>query len=149
MFTLPRSSVFILALLVWTASALAPNKGHLEPPPKVSDAARTRRSVLTTTVATIATTSASWADTGAEVRGTTVTPFNGLAFQYRGSEFGGLKATDLDEPSVNYQDFVQRLKAGEVKFVEFMAPDGDKAYATFVSADGKTQNPIRIGEGEI
>jgi len=89
------------------------------------------------------------ADSGAEVRGTAVTPFNGLAFQYRGSEFDGLKASDIDEPSVSYNEFIQRMKAGEVKFVEFLAPDGDKAYATFLGQDGKTQNPIRIGEGKL
>lgn len=85
---------------------------------------------------------------GPEVRGTEVNPFNGLIFNYRGSEFGGLKASDIDEPSVSYGDFMARLKAGEVKFVEFMAPDGDKAYATFLGQDGKTEAPIRIGEGE-
>ena len=89
------------------------------------------------------------ADTGAEVRGTSVTPFNGLAFQYRGSEFGGLQASEIDEPSVSYNDFMQRLKAGEVKFVEFLAPDGDKAYATFLGQEGKPQAPIRIGEGKL
>lgn len=89
------------------------------------------------------------ADTGAEVRGTSVTPFNGLAFQYRGSEFDGLKASDIDEPSISYNDFMQRLKAGHVKFVEFLAPDGDKAYATFLGDDGKPVAPIRIGEGEF
>lgn len=81
-------------------------------------------------------------DTGAEVRGNKITPFNSLIFQYRGNDFGGLKSSDLDEPSVPYQEFVDRLKKGEVEFVEFMAPNGDMAYVTFKGA-----TPIRIGEG--
>jgi len=83
------------------------------------------------------------ADSGAEVRGIELTPFNGLIFQYRGGEFGGLKASDIDEPSMSYADFVAKLKGGEVDFVEFLAPDGDAAYAT-IKGDSK---PIRIGEG--
>ena len=97
-----------------------------------------------TTVPPIAT-----ADTGAEVRGIEVTPFNGLIFNYRGSEFGGISEDDLDEPSVSYAEFMTRLKKGEVAFVEFLAPDGDAAYATFKSgSEGGSNKPIRIGEGE-
>ena len=83
------------------------------------------------------------ADTGAEVRGTPVNAFNGLAFQYRGSDFSGLPASDINEPSISYQDFVSKLKSGDVQFVEFYAPDGDVAYATLKSNHQK----IRIGEG--
>ena len=78
-----------------------------------------------------------------EVRGTPVNAFNGLAFQYRGNDFDGLHADDLDEPSIPYKEFVEKLKAGQVTFVEFMAPDGDAAYAT-LQANGSR---IRIGEG--
>jgi hypothetical protein len=104
-----------------------------------------RRSFLQAGVAATflgGTATPSWADTGAEVRGIPVTPFNGLMFQYRGYEFDGLKASDLDEDSIPYVDFVAKLKSGEINFVEFLAPDGDVAYATF--RDGKR---IRIGEG--
>jgi len=83
------------------------------------------------------------ADTGADVRGTPVTPFNSLMFQYRGSDFSGLSAQDLGEPSISYKDFIDRMKAGEVSFVEFRAPDGDVAYATV----NGSEKPIRIGEG--
>lgn len=82
-------------------------------------------------------------------QGIDVTPFNALQFNYRNSQFGGLEADDLDEPSVSYADFCDRLKKGEVSFVEFLAPDGDVAYATFKPAkegDAKL-SPIRIGEG--
>jgi hypothetical protein len=78
-----------------------------------------------------------------EVRGTPLTPFNSLIFQYRGKDFGGLEAADLNESSVSYPEFCERLKAGEVEFVEFIAPNGDVAYATI---KGK-QGAIRIGEG--
>lgn len=81
-----------------------------------------------------------------DVRGTAVTPFNGLMFQYRGSEFGGLTAGDLNgEESITYADFMDKLKAGQVESVEFLAPDGDKAYAT-LKESGKS---IRIGEGKF
>ncbi len=96
-----------------------------------------------TFAAAVVTTTPAMADTGAEVRGTPITPFNGLIFNYRGNDFGGLKASDIDEPSIPYLDFVQRLKAGEVEFVEFLAPNGDAAYVTFKGKSGA----IRVGEG--
>jgi hypothetical protein len=87
----------------------------------------TRRAFLLTGLSTVVASGVvpANADTGAEVRGIGVTPFNSLNFQYRGNTFGGLKAEDLNEPSISYADFVKRLKAGEVEFVEFLAPDGD------------------------
>lgn len=94
---------------------------------------------------TVASLSSSpvYADTGAEVRGTAITPFNSLIFNYRGNDFGGLQASDLNEPSISYQDFMKRLQAGDIEFVEFMAPNGDIAYAT-LKGENKS---IRIGEG--
>jgi hypothetical protein len=74
-----------------------------------------------------------------------ITPFNGLIFNYRGSDYGGLDASTLSEPSVPYKEFAERLVKGEVHFVEFMAPDGDVAYVTFKSGDASSK-PIRIGE---
>jgi len=72
------------------------------------------------------------AEQGKETRqGNEVTAFNGLAFNYNGGDFGGLDASTLKEPSVSYKEFNERMKAGDVVFVEFMAPDGDIAYATF------------------
>lgn len=91
---------------------------------------------------------ASSAQAEAETRqGIEVTPFNGLAFNYKNSQFGGLDADDIDEPSVSYKEFCERLKKGEVEFVEFIAPDGDVAYATFKAEGGAKPAPIRIGEG--
>jgi hypothetical protein len=88
-------------------------------------------------------------------QGIKVNAFNGLIFNYRGSDFNGLTSSDVgDEPSVSYAEFNQRLAAGEVEYVEFLAPDGDKAYVTFKAKDGYGNNmvrqvrtPIRIGEG--
>jgi hypothetical protein len=82
------------------------------------------------------------ADTGAEVRGTKLNAFNGLIFQYRGNDFPGLSAADIDEPSISYAEFVTQLKAGEVTSVDFLAPDGDVAYATL-----RSKGKLRIGEG--
>jgi hypothetical protein len=75
-----------------------------------------------------------------------ITPFNGLIFNYRGSDYGGLDATTLNEPSVSYKEFAELLVKGEVEFVEFMAPDGDAAYVTFKGGKASAK-PIRIGEG--
>jgi hypothetical protein len=83
------------------------------------------------------------AESGTDIRGTQVTPFNSLMFQYRGSDYPGLRAEDLDEPSISYGEFMDSLKSGRVSFVEFRAPDGDAAYATLQGRDA----PIRIGEG--
>jgi hypothetical protein len=91
----------------------------------------------------------------AEVRGTAVTPFNSLAFQYRGGEFGGLRAEDVGEPSISYAEFSERLRRGDVAYVEFSAPFGDVARAT-IRRGGDGGGPadaaaatttIRIGEG--
>jgi hypothetical protein len=79
-----------------------------------------------------------------DIRGIPLTPFNGLIFNYKGSDFAGLDASTLNEPSIPYQEFVQKLKGGQVAFVEFLAPYGDVAYVTFKDAGAK---PIRIGEG--
>ena len=89
------------------------------------------------------------ADQAPEYRqGIQVNAFNGLIFNYRGGDFGGLDATALNEPSISYAEFNTRLKAGEVEFVEFLAPDGDVAYATLKAKDGQAKSsPIRIGEG--
>ena len=94
-------------------------------------------------------TNAALAEQAPEYRqGIKVDAFNGLIFNYRGSDFGGLEATSLNEPSVSYAEFNQKLKAGEVEFVEFMAPDGDAAYVTFKAKEGGDKAaPIRIGEG--
>ena len=70
-------------------------------------------------------------------QGIEVTAFNGLIFNYRGGDFQGLDASTLNEPSVPYKEFCERLTKGEVQFVEFMAPDGDAAYVTFKPKEGE------------
>jgi len=72
--------------------------------------------------------------------------FGGLMFNYKNSKFNGLDASDLTEPSVPFLEFGDRLEKGEVVFVKFYAPDGDRAYVTFKSSEGE-EKPIRIGEG--
>ena len=78
--------------------------------------------------------------------GVALTPFNSLPFNYRGNEDGGLDASTLDEPSIPFKDFLERID--EVEFVEFLAPDGDAAYVTFkAKADEEKKKPIRVGQG--
>lgn len=80
--------------------------------------------------------------------GVQLSPFNGLTFNYRGNTNNGLDASTLSEPSIPYTDFLSKLDAGEVEFVEFLAPNGDAAYATLKAKDGEEKmKPIRIGEG--
>jgi hypothetical protein len=105
-----------------------------------------RRSLLTTTAASFLALSglpfAARAET-AEVRGTKITPFNSLMFQYRGNDFGGLEESDIQGPSISYADFMVKLKAGDIDRVEFQAPDGDVAFCYIKG----TTEPLRIGSG--
>jgi hypothetical protein len=80
--------------------------------------------------------------------GVKLTPFNSLAFNYRGGESPTVDASTLNEPSISYAEFLEKLNANQVTFVEFLAPNGDAAYATFKSEDSNNPSkPIRIGEG--
>ena len=78
--------------------------------------------------------------------GVQLTPFNSLAFNYRGGDSPTVDASTLNEPSVPYAEFLEKLNANQVSFVEFLAPNGDAAYATFKSENNNSK-PIRIGEG--
>jgi hypothetical protein len=123
---------------------------HRESSTTVVGATAGRREFLATgAVMAFGVTDAAFAEQAPEYRqGIKVDAFNGLIFNYRGSDFGGLEATSLNEPSVSYAEFNEKLKAGEVEFVEFMAPDGDAAYVTFKAKEGGAKtSPIRIGEG--
>ena len=56
----------------------------------------------------------------------------------------------MNEPSITYADFNEKLKSGQVAFVEFLAPDGDVAYATIKTqgeGGGSGSSKLRIGEG--
>ena len=79
--------------------------------------------------------------------GVPLTPFNSLAFNYRGGDSPTIDGSTLDEPSIPYAEFLEKLNADQVTFVEFLAPNGDKAYATFKSDENNESKPIRIGEG--
>ena len=118
-------------------------------------------SVAASATCLISMPSIAFAEQQTEMRdGVVVNAFNGLAFNYRGGEYDGLDASTLNEPSISYKDFNTKLKSNEVELVEFMAPDGDVAYATLKgsvsagsSTDGETvettspSKRIRIGEG--
>lgn len=104
----------------------------------------------TLSLATIAKPSPSRADDDDLTRGgVKLTPFNGLAYNYKGTDSQGLDASTLDEPSVPYLTFLKELDKGNVKFVEFFAPAGNRAYVTFKAIEGESPEspPIRIGEG--
>jgi len=59
-----------------------------------------------------------------------------------------LDANTLNEPSVSYSEFLEKLNADQVSYVEFLAPNGDAAYVTFKASEtGKDVKPVRIGEG--
>jgi len=119
-----------------------------------SSESNTRRSVLssffTSAVAITAGASSAFAEAETLERGgVKLTPFNSLAFNYREGGSPALDAASLDEPSVPYAEFLEKLDADQVEFVKFLAPNGDAAYATFkATAEGESKStPIRIGEG--
>eukprot|EP01082_Thalassiosira_pseudonana_P015348 g14473.t1.1.5e17418c g14473 g14473.t1 contig9:1912751-1913523(+) len=120
---------------------------------------KSRRSILSTIFNTAAATvgssvflpSQAFADAETMERGgVKLTPFNSLAFNYRGGESPSLDASALNEPSISYSDFLDKLASDQVTFVEFQAPNGDVAYATLKAsgeASSTSSKPIRIGEG--
>mmetsp|Transcript_14438 Transcript_14438/g.17552 ORF Transcript_14438/g.17552 Transcript_14438/m.17552 type:complete len:194 (-) Transcript_14438:90-671(-) len=83
------------------------------------------------------------------VVGREIRSFNSLVYNFKNSALdGGLDATKINEPSVSFVDFGEKMKNGEVTFVEFMAPFGETAYVTFKPSDSdKSPKPIRIGQG--
>eukprot|EP00585_Thalassiosira_rotula_P006602 CAMPEP_0196133748 /NCGR_PEP_ID=MMETSP0910-20130528/2841_1 /TAXON_ID=49265 /ORGANISM="Thalassiosira rotula, Strain GSO102" /LENGTH=222 /DNA_ID=CAMNT_0041393499 /DNA_START=105 /DNA_END=773 /DNA_ORIENTATION=- len=151
-----------------TVTCATPNNNEGEE----GNAAISRRSILSslltaTAVTTIGASSAFAVDETMERGGVKLTPFNSLAFNYREGESPTVDPNAIDEVSIPYAEFLEKLAADEVTFVEFLAPNGDKAYATFkqstpapaTTSDGedaskvvsKTETtnskPIRIGEG--
>eukprot|EP00580_Thalassiosira_gravida_P000170 CAMPEP_0201600184 /NCGR_PEP_ID=MMETSP0492-20130828/1353_1 /ASSEMBLY_ACC=CAM_ASM_000837 /TAXON_ID=420259 /ORGANISM="Thalassiosira gravida, Strain GMp14c1" /LENGTH=258 /DNA_ID=CAMNT_0048062901 /DNA_START=128 /DNA_END=904 /DNA_ORIENTATION=- len=98
----------------------------------------TRRSILTsllstaaaTAAATVGASSAFAVDETMERGGVKLTPFNSLAFNYREGESPTVDPDAIEEASIPYADFLEELAADRVAFVEFLAPNGDTAYAT-------------------
>ena len=67
-------------------------------------------------------------------------------YNFTEGESPTVDSSALNEESITYSDFLDKLNNDKVKFVEFLAPSGDAAYVTFNdSAEGS--KPIRIGEG--
>jgi hypothetical protein len=82
------------------------------------------------------------------VIGREIQSFNGLIYNFKNTALdGGLDASKITEDSVPFIEFGEKMKNGEVAFVEFMAPNGAVAYATFKDKGGKSSTPIRIGQG--
>ena len=142
--------VFVFALLAAPTTGLSVNASHQRrvSPTLRSDVDIARRSVMlgsfASAAAVLSTQPVLAIDNDGEVDWNV---FNGLIFNYRGGGFNGLDASTLNEPSIPFIEFGSRLQKGQVAFVEFYAPDGDVAYATMKSDDGKLENPIRIGQG--
>ena len=64
-----------------------------------------------------------------------------------GGDSPTVDGSTINEASIPYSEFLEKLSADQVTFVEFLAPNGDTAYATIKGEDGKDNKPIRIGEG--
>jgi hypothetical protein len=87
--------------------------------------------------------------------GIKLTPFNSLAFNYREGQSPTIDSSTLNnEPSITYIDFLSRLDAGTITYVEFLAPYGNVAYATYKEESKENENSSaitssrkRIGEG--
>jgi len=65
----------------------------------------------------------------------------------QGGDSPTVDASKIDEDSITYSDFLSKLEADKISHVIFLAPNGDKAYATVKNEDGTENKPIRIGEG--
>jgi len=72
-----------------------------------------------------------------------------LGFKNRnsGGDSPTVDTSTINEASIPYSEFLEKLSNDQVTFVEFLAPNGDSAYATIKGEDGKDNKPIRIGEG--
>lgn len=114
----------------------------------------TRRSILTSLLATAAATtvgasSAFAVDETMERGGVKLTPFNSLAFNYREGESPTVDPDAIEEASIPYADFLEELAADRVAFVEFLAPNGDTAYATLKrSAPAPVPAPAASSSGD-
>lgn len=73
-----------------------------------------------------------------------INTFESLIYNFKNTALdGGLDASTLNEPSISFVEFGEKMKKGEVTFVEFMAPTGAVAYATLK----KSKKRVRIGQG--
>ena len=120
--------ITVLAALVGSASAFSQSSEQMS-----------RRNALLSGAAAAASAALlgpNVASAGETRQGVELTPFNSLAFQYRNSQNGGLDGSTIAEPSIPYSDFLDKLSTGGVEFVEFLAPDGDVAYATLKATEG-------------
>ena len=79
--------------------------------------------------------------------GKEISSFDSLIENFKNTRLdGGLDASKIKEPSISFIDFGAKLKDGKVTFVEFLAPNGDIAYAS-VNTDGGKNERLRIGQG--
>ena len=145
---------FIVASLVARISAFSVDKNHANELKNVNS----RRSFLgAATTALVASSllapAPAFAKLGKTEKDSVVqremNTFNSLIYNFKDVTLNGLDASKLKEPSVPFIEFGERMKKGEVAFVEFIAPNGDVAYVTFKQGSNEKESPkkIRIGEG--
>ena len=63
---------------------------------------------------------------------------------FAGGESPTVDSSTLNEASIPYSEFLDKLNSDQVSLVEFIAPNGDAAYVTFKSSN---TSRIRIGQG--
>mmetsp|Transcript_9714 Transcript_9714/g.16161 ORF Transcript_9714/g.16161 Transcript_9714/m.16161 type:complete len:182 (-) Transcript_9714:213-758(-) len=142
-----------ITLLSITTLLLAGSAGALTTP-KTANAGR-RGFLISGAAAVVATTAAAAPASAAfrlgdpnSVVGREIQSFNGLIYNFKNTALdGGLDASKIKGDSIPFIEFGEKMKNGEVAFVEFMAPNGEVAYATFKDKNGKKEAPIRIGQG--
>lgn len=163
MIAVTKMRAFYVATLFSFASAFSARKGvqttSVAKSLASSDSESTRRSVLISGAASIFAGVLSSSPSPASaavfklgdknsVVGREIDSFRGLVYSFKNTALdGGLDASKIDGPSVPFIEFGERMTKGEVAFVEFIAPSGEVAYATFKDEKGKKSEPIRIGQG--
>lgn len=156
-----KLSILTLSLLAVSISAFSVDK------PKNISPKTDRRSILATGAAALFTGAAAILpkEAGAleypaaeggyklgsldSVVGREIRSFNGLIYNFKNTALdGGLDAKKIKGPSVSFIEFGEKMKNGEVAFVEFYAPFGEEAYVTFKGKEGEeAPKAIRIGQG--
>lgn len=77
-----------------------------------------------------------------------INSFIDLIYNFKNTALdGGLDASKLNEPSISFIDFGEKMKNGDVTFVEFIAPSGAIAYATIKGDKKGKEQRLRIGQG--
>ena len=75
-----------------------------------------------------------------------INSFIDLVYHFKNTALdGGLDASTINEPSISFIEFGEKMQHGDVTMVEFIAPSGEVAYCTF--QEGGKEKRVRIGQG--